>query len=142
MKNYVVSLSGGKDSTVLLHLLMAEAKRQHKQVGVLFVDLEGQSGTALTPPIPVTPSATGWVVIDVSSYHVQVYEDFVVAMFYDGVNTPSLGYDQEDNGRARDCYYSTQQDEYIWYDWEETYFIRASVALPTGQTVQLGQVPD
>jgi hypothetical protein len=106
------------------------------------VDLEGQSGTLLTPPIPVTPSATGWVAVDVSSYNVQVQEDFVVAMFYDGVNTPSLGYDQEDNGRARDCYYSSQQDEYIWLDWEETYFIRASVTLPTGETVELGQVRD
>lgn len=37
-----VSFSGGKDSTVMLHLVMAEAKRRGRRVGVLFVDLEGQ----------------------------------------------------------------------------------------------------
>lgn len=37
-----VSFSGGKDSTVMLHLVMDEAKRHNRKVGVLFVDLEGQ----------------------------------------------------------------------------------------------------
>lgn len=37
-----VSFSGGKDSTVMLHLAMAEASRRGRTVGVLFVDLEGQ----------------------------------------------------------------------------------------------------
>jgi predicted phosphoadenosine phosphosulfate sulfurtransferase len=37
-----VSFSGGKDSTVMLHLVMAEAKRRNRRVGVLFVDLEAQ----------------------------------------------------------------------------------------------------
>ncbi len=37
-----VSFSGGKDSTVMLHLVMDEAIRRGRQVGVLFVDLEGQ----------------------------------------------------------------------------------------------------
>ncbi len=37
-----VSFSGGKDSTVLLHLVMEEARRRNRRVGVLFVDLEGQ----------------------------------------------------------------------------------------------------
>lgn len=37
-----VSFSGGKDSTVMLHLVMAEAIRRGRKVGVLFVDLEGQ----------------------------------------------------------------------------------------------------
>lgn len=37
-----VSFSGGKDSTVLLHLVMAEAKQRGRKVGVLFVDLEAQ----------------------------------------------------------------------------------------------------
>lgn len=37
-----VSFSGGKDSTVMLHLAMDEAKRRNRKVGLLFVDLEAQ----------------------------------------------------------------------------------------------------
>jgi len=37
-----VSFSAGKDSTVMLHLVMAEAIRRQRRVGVLLVDLEGQ----------------------------------------------------------------------------------------------------
>lgn len=37
-----VSFSGGKDSTAMLHLVMAEAIRRQRKVGLLFVDLEAQ----------------------------------------------------------------------------------------------------
>lgn len=37
-----VSYSGGKDSSVMLHLVMDEAIRRKEKVGVLFIDLEGQ----------------------------------------------------------------------------------------------------
>lgn len=37
-----VSFSGGKDSTVMLHLVMDEAMKRGKKIGVLFIDLEGQ----------------------------------------------------------------------------------------------------
>lgn len=37
-----VSFSGGKDSTVMLHLVMNEAMKRGVKVGVMFVDLEGQ----------------------------------------------------------------------------------------------------
>lgn len=37
-----VSFSGGKDSTVMLHMVMAEAISRGVKVGVLFVDLEAQ----------------------------------------------------------------------------------------------------
>ena len=37
-----VSCSFGKDSTVMLHLVMDEARRRNRKVGVLFVDLEAQ----------------------------------------------------------------------------------------------------
>lgn len=37
-----LSFSAGKDSTVMLHLVMAEAQRRGRKVGVLLVDLEGQ----------------------------------------------------------------------------------------------------
>lgn len=37
-----ISFSGGKDSSVMLHLVMDEAIKRNRKVGVLFVDLEGQ----------------------------------------------------------------------------------------------------
>ncbi len=36
------SVSFGKDSGVILHLVMEEARKRNRRVGVLFVDLEGQ----------------------------------------------------------------------------------------------------
>lgn len=41
-KRVSVSFSGGKDSTVMLHLVMEEAIRRGVKVGLLFIDLEGQ----------------------------------------------------------------------------------------------------
>lgn len=41
-KHIYVSFSGGKDSSVMLHLIMDEAQRRNRKVGVLFVDLEAQ----------------------------------------------------------------------------------------------------
>jgi predicted phosphoadenosine phosphosulfate sulfurtransferase len=37
-----VSFSGGKDSSVMLHLVMDEAIKRNRKIGVLFVDLEAQ----------------------------------------------------------------------------------------------------
>jgi len=37
-----VSFSGGKDSTVMLHLVMEEAIKRNRKVGVLFIDFEAQ----------------------------------------------------------------------------------------------------
>lgn len=37
-----VSFSGGKDSSVMLHLVMEEAIKRNKKVGVLIIDLEAQ----------------------------------------------------------------------------------------------------
>lgn len=37
-----VSFSGGKDSTVMLHLVMEEAARRQRRIGLLFVDWEAQ----------------------------------------------------------------------------------------------------
>jgi predicted phosphoadenosine phosphosulfate sulfurtransferase len=37
-----LSFSAGKDSTVMLHLVMAEAKRRNRKIGLLLVDLEAQ----------------------------------------------------------------------------------------------------
>jgi predicted phosphoadenosine phosphosulfate sulfurtransferase len=37
-----VSFSGGKDSSIMLHLVAAEARRRGRKIGILFVDLEAQ----------------------------------------------------------------------------------------------------
>lgn len=37
-----ISFSGGKDSSVMFHLVMQEAKRRNRKVGVLIIDLEAQ----------------------------------------------------------------------------------------------------
>jgi len=37
-----ISFSGGKDSTVMLHMVMSEAIKRNKKVAVLCIDLEGQ----------------------------------------------------------------------------------------------------
>lgn len=37
-----LSFSGGKDSTIMLHMVMDEAIKRKQKIGVLFVDLEGQ----------------------------------------------------------------------------------------------------
>jgi predicted phosphoadenosine phosphosulfate sulfurtransferase len=37
-----VSFSGGKDSSVMMHLVLAEAKKRNRVVGVLIIDLEAQ----------------------------------------------------------------------------------------------------
>jgi len=37
-----VSFSGGKDSTTMLHLVMDEAIKRNRKVGVMLIDLEGQ----------------------------------------------------------------------------------------------------
>ena len=37
-----ISFSGGKDSSVMMHMVMAEAIKRKRKVGLLFIDLEGQ----------------------------------------------------------------------------------------------------
>jgi len=37
-----VSFSGGKDSTVMLHLVAEEARKRNRKFGMMFIDLEGQ----------------------------------------------------------------------------------------------------
>lgn len=37
-----ISFSGGKDSTVMTHLVLEEAKRRNRKVGLLIIDLEAQ----------------------------------------------------------------------------------------------------
>lgn len=41
-KKIYLSFSGGKDSSVMMHIAMDEAKKRKRKIGILFVDLEGQ----------------------------------------------------------------------------------------------------
>jgi predicted phosphoadenosine phosphosulfate sulfurtransferase len=41
-ETYYISFSGGKDSTVMTHLVMEEAIKRNKKVGLLIIDLEAQ----------------------------------------------------------------------------------------------------
>lgn len=41
-ENIYISFSGGKDSTIMLHLVMDEAIKRDRKIGILFVDLEAQ----------------------------------------------------------------------------------------------------
>lgn len=43
-----ISFSGGKDSTVMMHLVMEEAIRRNRTVGVLIIDLEAQYTETVT----------------------------------------------------------------------------------------------
>lgn len=43
-----VAFSGGKDSTALLHIVMAEARKRQQRVGVLFIDWEAQYTLTIT----------------------------------------------------------------------------------------------
>ena len=41
-EKYYISFSGGKDSTTMMHLVMEEAIKRNKKVGILIIDLEAQ----------------------------------------------------------------------------------------------------
>jgi predicted phosphoadenosine phosphosulfate sulfurtransferase len=46
--NLYISVSGGKDSTVMMHLVMEEAIKRNRKVGVLIIDLEAQYNDTIT----------------------------------------------------------------------------------------------
>lgn len=45
---YYISFSGGKDSTVMMHLVMQEAIKRNTKVGILIIDLEAQYSNTIT----------------------------------------------------------------------------------------------
>lgn len=47
-EKYYISFSGGKDSTVMMHLVLAEAIKRGVKVGVLIIDLEAQYTQTIT----------------------------------------------------------------------------------------------
>lgn len=56
-----VSFSAGKDSSVMLHLVMAEAQRRNRKVGVLLVDLEGQYKLTIDFALSMFQAYAQWI---------------------------------------------------------------------------------
>ena len=42
-ENIYCSFSGGKDSTVMTHLICEEARKRNRKIGLFFLDWEGNS---------------------------------------------------------------------------------------------------
>jgi len=59
------------------------------------VHIYGSDGTTelLIPSLVVTPSATGWFDVDLTAYNIIISADFYVAMEFQTVNQPRIGYD-------------------------------------------------
>lgn len=53
-----VSFSGGKDSTVMLHLVAQEAARRQARFGVMFIDWEAQYRISRLRTFSSTPCST------------------------------------------------------------------------------------
>lgn len=56
-----VSFSGGKDSAVMLHLVMHEAQSRQRKVGVLFVDLEAQYALTIEHVEEMLTTYSDWI---------------------------------------------------------------------------------
>ena len=76
----------------------------------------------------VTATSTGWLDVDYSSENLIFSEDFWIDMKFTLNNTPGLGFDDSDNGRALFYNYSTGK----WQNVNGTFFIRAIVEMDGG----------
>jgi predicted phosphoadenosine phosphosulfate sulfurtransferase len=56
-----VSFSAGKDSGVMLHLVMAEAQRRNRKVGLLLVDLEAQYKLTIDYALEMFSAYAEWI---------------------------------------------------------------------------------
>lgn len=56
-----LSFSAGKDSTVMLHLAMDEAKRRNRKIGVLLVDLEAQYKYTINHALAMFSLYSEWI---------------------------------------------------------------------------------
>lgn len=73
----------------------------------------------------LTPLDTGWVYVDLEPENIYLYGDFIVAVLYDGFNTPGIGYDTTKSFGNNLFFSSDYVDGYI--EDPGTYFIRAEV---------------
>lgn len=56
-----VSFSGGKDSSVMFHLVMDEAKKRNRKVGVLVIDLEAQYSDTISHITEMVQEYSDWI---------------------------------------------------------------------------------
>jgi predicted phosphoadenosine phosphosulfate sulfurtransferase len=56
-----LSFSGGKDSTVMMHLVLDEAKARNQKIGILFVDLEGQYKITIEHSLKMFEEYKDWI---------------------------------------------------------------------------------
>ena len=49
-----ISFSGGKDSTIMMHLVMEEAIKRKRKVGILLIDLEAQYSDTIKHVVSIT----------------------------------------------------------------------------------------
>lgn len=61
--NIYLSLSGGKDSTAMLHLVMEEAKRRNRKIGLLFIDWECQFDYTIQHIREVIADYNEWLIV-------------------------------------------------------------------------------
>ncbi len=73
----------------------------------------------------LTPPDTGWLYLDLEPENIYIYGDFLVAIMYDGFNTPGIGYD-DTKSFGNNLFFSADYPDGYMED-PGTYFIRAEV---------------
>jgi len=61
LERLYVSFSGGKDSSVMLHLVMDEAMKRNRRVGVLIIDMEAQYRATIAHIEEMTRHYAAWI---------------------------------------------------------------------------------
>lgn len=74
----------------------------------------------------LTPNQLGWSYLDLSEWRPVVYTDLFVGIWYDGTNTPSVGYDDVSSGR--DYYFNWNAG--TWEPMSQSLFIRLDASYP------------
>jgi hypothetical protein len=105
--------------------------------GTFYLYAEDFYGYLLSDTIRMlTPPDTGWLYLDLEPENIFVYGDFMVAIMYDGFNTPGIGYDDTKSFGNNLFFSEDYPDGYI--EDPGTYFIRAEIEYfvsntPTGE---------
>ena len=73
----------------------------------------------------LTPQDTGWLYLDLEPENIYIYGDFLVAILYDGFNTPGIGYDNT-KSFGNNLFFSEDYPDGYMED-PGTYFIRAEI---------------